>query len=99
MLYNKYRPRGFGQVVGQPSAISLKNSAMSEKPFHSVLLTGTRGIGKTSLARIYAMAVNCSSKETRPCMKCDSCRKKRHPDIVEVDSSVHGNASSLTQMR
>src|SRR3990167_7821118 len=99
MYYNEYRPQTFDEVLGQPAAIALKNSASSEQPFHTILLSGIRGVGKTTLARIYALAVNCSRDGDRPCYKCESCRQRVHPDIHEIDSSVHGNPTSILMLQ
>lgn len=99
MLYNKYRPKRFEDVVGQVAAVVLKNAANGKRKFpHSLLLSGTRGTGKTTLARIFAKALNCSADSDKPCGKCKSCKLKHHPDIVEVDAAANGNPSALSNV-
>lgn len=96
MLYNIYRPKSFKDVIGQPAAFVLKNTIRLDRVPHSILMSGTRGVGKTTLARIYAKALNClSEKDEKPCGKCKSCKSKDHPDIYEMDSTVHGNPSGI----
>lgn len=99
MYYNTYRPKTFDEVLGQPAMLALKNSSRSDKPFHTVLLSGIRGVGKTTLARIYALAINCDSESDRPCYKCESCLQRNHPDIREVDSSAHNNPSAILTLQ
>lgn len=97
MLYNDYRPKTFDDIVGQPAVTVLKNSV--DKPPHSLLITGTRGVGKTTLARVFARALNCLSSDQRPCEHCRSCRKGDHPDIIEVDSTMHGNPAAVEALQ
>lgn len=92
MLYNKYRPKRFEDVVGQPAAIALKNAINAGRHPHSILITGTRGVGKTTMARILAKAVNCEAEDGRPCLVCKSCKRRNHPDIIDIDSSGYGAA-------
>jgi len=100
MLYNKYRPTEFNQVLDQPAAIVLQNLVNHPERVrvHSVMLTGTRGVGKTTLMRIFARGLNCTSAKHRPCGKCDSCQEANHPDIIEVDSAVTGNPSAIESL-
>jgi DNA polymerase III subunit gamma/tau len=100
MLYNKYRPKAFGEVLDQPAAVVLKNLANhpDRTKVHSILLTGTRGVGKTTLARLLAKGLNCSSKANKPCGKCPSCLHRNHPDIIEIDSAVSGNPGSVEDL-
>ncbi len=76
VLAIKYRPKRFKEVVGQEHVVrGLTNSIRNQNIGHAYLLTGTRGVGKTTLARIYAKAINCSEKVdgVEPCLKCHSC--------------------------
>jgi len=100
MLYNEFRPKSFSDVIGQPAAMVLENlSWQDEITTRSILMSGTRGVGKTSMARILARAVNCKSQKKRPCYKCESCRQNNHPDIYEIDSTVHGNPGAIQQLQ
>lgn len=101
MLYNKYRPSSFKDVMGQPSVAVLRNSIELDRIPHSILMFGTRGVGKTSLARVYARAINCTGNDPtdKPCGKCKSCKRLDHPDIYEMDSTVHGTPSGIITLQ
>jgi len=97
MLYTKYRPQTFEDVKGQPTAIGLRNSVVSGRIPHSILLAGPRGTGKTSLSRIFSKAVNCSNlTEGEPCGKCKACL---NPDYLEVDGSIYRSREDVGRMR
>jgi len=96
MLYNKYRPKVFEDVIGQPASIVLQNAIKHDRHPSSVLLSGTRGVGKTTLARIYGYALNCETEE--PCGYCESCKRRDHPDIYEIDSTRYGNTSDVEKI-
>ena len=93
MVYEKYRPFQFSQVIGQEKIISvLKAQSRLGEFAHSYLLFGQSGTGKTSVARIMAMAINCthiSDGTGEPCGECQDClaiRKSKHWDVLEIDS-------------
>ena len=75
-LYRKFRPKTFSEVVGQDHVIqTLKNQIKSGRIGHAYLLTGGRGTGKTSAAKILARAINClDPKDGEPCNKCEICK-------------------------
>lgn len=88
----KYRPQQFDEVISQEFATqTLKNAIISNKIAHSYLISGPRGIGKTTIARIFAKALNCKNKKDgEPCNECESCIEITsgiHPDIFELDAA------------
>ncbi|MDQ3019525.1 MAG: DNA polymerase III subunit gamma/tau [Bacteroidota bacterium] len=88
----KYRPQKFSDVTSQEFVTqTLKNAILSKKIAHSYLLSGPRGVGKTTIARIFAKALNCpNSKDGEPCNKCNSCLEitnGNHPDVFELDAA------------
>ena len=92
VLARKYRPRSFRQLVGQESTCRiLKNALESQRIHHAYLFTGTRGIGKTSLARLLTKCLNCQTKITPdPCDQCSACQAinaLRFTDLIEVDAA------------
>lgn len=92
VLYRKYRPKVFDDVVGQPQVtITLKNELKSGRVNHAYLFTGTRGTGKTTCAKILSKAVNClSPKEGDPCCECEICKGIENGeifDVIEMDAA------------
>lgn len=92
VLARKWRPKSFEEIVGQEHVTrALKNALDNNRLHHAYLFTGTRGIGKTTLARIFAKCLNCLSKVTSsPCCKCAACREideGRFIDLLEVDAA------------
>lgn len=92
VLARKWRPRSFDQVVGQGHVLrALVNALDSDRLHHAYLFTGTRGVGKTSLARVFAKALNCDNGvSSTPCGECSSCREVdegRFVDLIEVDAA------------
>ena len=92
-LARKWRPRDFSQVVGQEHVVNaLMHALDTNRVHHAFLLTGTRGIGKTTLARILAKSLNCKTNgvSSTPCNACDHCRavdEGRFIDLIEVDAA------------
>ena len=92
VLARKWRPTRFADVVGQETAVqALQNALAAGRLHHAYLFTGTRGVGKTTLARIMARALNCEQGiSAEPCGTCTSCceiGEGRFPDLVEVDAA------------
>jgi DNA polymerase-3 subunit gamma/tau len=92
VLARKWRPQNFQQMVGQAHVLrALVNSLDENRLHHAYLFTGTRGVGKTTLARIFAKCLNCETGVTaKPCGECRSCREiaeGRHVDLIEVDAA------------
>ena len=91
-LYRKYRPDTFDKVIGQAHIVrTLVNQIKNDNISHAYLFTGTRGTGKTSVARIFARAINCESPVNgSPCGKCKKCIELMNPsnmDIIEIDAA------------
>jgi DNA polymerase-3 subunit gamma/tau len=92
VLARKWRPQLFGQLVGQQHVVTALNNALEhERLHHAYLFTGTRGVGKTTLARIFAKSLNCEKGVSAvPCGVCDACREideGRFVDLLEVDAA------------
>ncbi len=103
-LYRKYRPQNFKETLGQnPIKITLENQVQSDNFAHSYLFCGPRAVGKTTLARVFAKAINClnrSQGEADPCNKCDSCleiNKGSSLDIVEIDAASHTGVDNVRE--
>ncbi len=101
-LYRKYRPKTFDDVVGQDVVIqTLKNAISNEKISHAYLLSGPRGCGKTSIAKIFARLVNCEHPEgTNPCNKCVFCTQKdeQNLDIIEMDAASNNGVDEIREI-
>ncbi|MEG2541182.1 MAG: DNA polymerase III subunit gamma/tau [Clostridia bacterium] len=100
-IYRKYRPDTFQKVIGQEHIVrTLKNQILTDTIGHAYIFTGTRGTGKTSVAKIFAKAVNClHPKDGSPCGKCENCielSKGSNFDILEIDAASN---NSVDQMR
>ncbi len=102
----KYRPQDFSQVIGQEGIVRRLIEAINTKRVHQAyLFSGPRGVGKTSLARILAKALNCQSfsePTTKPCGKCTSCveiQEGRSLDVLEIDGASNRGIEEIRQLR
>lgn len=100
VLYRKYRPKTFDEVVGQKGVTAtLANEVKTGKITHAYLFTGTRGTGKTTCAKILAKAVNCLAPvDGNPCNRCENCKeidKESLPDIVEMDAASRNSVDDV----
>ena len=91
-LARKWRPRSFGAIVGQEHVVrALVNAFERDRLHHAYLFSGTRGVGKTTIARVFAKGLNCEQGSTaQPCGECGACREideGRHIDLIEVDAA------------
>ena len=101
-LYRKYRPQNFENVVGQDVVVDvLKNSIINKKISHAYLFTGPRGTGKTSIAKIFAHAVNCENFGNDICNKCNSCiyLSTNDSDIIEIDAASNNGVDEIRTLR
>ena len=103
-LYRKYRPSTFADVFGQEDITSaLKNQISADKVGHAYIFTGTRGTGKTTCAKIFAAAVNCTdSVDGEPCEKCDSCKGLAEGsilDVIEIDAASNNGVDDIRTLR
>lgn len=104
VLYRKWRPRAFADVVGQPQVTrTLQNELKAGRIAHAYLFTGSRGTGKTTCAKILAKAVNCLSPvEGDPCGECEICRgidSGSVMDIVEIDAASNNGVDNIRDLR
>lgn len=103
-LYRKYRPMTFDEVVGQEVATkTLKNALKTGKISHAYLFSGPRGTGKTSIAKIFAKAINCeNSKSGNPCLSCEKCliaSSRECSDIIEIDAASNNGVDEIRELR
>ena len=103
-LYRRYRSQTFAEVVGQEHVTrTLKNAIANGQVAHAYLLAGPRGIGKTSIARIIAKAVNCpKTKNGDPCDACENCvqiRDGRFLDLIEIDAASNRGVDEMRDLR
>ena len=106
VLARKYRPQKFSEVIGQDHVTrTLKNAIEQERIAHGYIFSGHRGIGKTTIARILAMALNCRSQDhpvSEPCGVCDSCREIRagnSVDVIEIDAATNRGIDEIRELR
>jgi DNA polymerase-3 subunit gamma/tau len=106
VLARKYRPQKFSEVIGQEHVTqTLKNAIEQGRTAHGYIFSGHRGIGKTTVARILAMALNCRSKDhpvPEPCGVCESCTEIRagnSVDVIEIDAATNRGIDEIRELR
>ena len=108
VLARKYRPENFDQLIGQDTLVrTLTNAIEAGRVAHAFMLTGVRGVGKTTTARIIARALNCIGADgdggptISPCGVCDSCisiREDRHVDVIEMDAASRTGVDDVREL-
>lgn len=102
-LYRKYRPKNFDEVVGQNVVVkTLKNSIKNDRINHAYMFFGPRGVGKTSIAKIFARSINCSKKDGNICNECEFCNfsiSKDCLDIIEIDAASNNGVDEIRELR
>jgi DNA polymerase-3 subunit gamma/tau len=103
-LYRRHRPRSFAEVVGQePVVRTLRNAVERGKVHHAYLFVGSRGTGKTSMAKILAACLNCENGPTvEPCGTCDSClsiASATSLDVIEMDAASNNSVDDIRELR
>lgn len=103
-LYRKYRPKTFELVYGQDVIVkTLKNVIKNDKLSHAYLFTGPRGTGKTSSAKLFAKAINCSNnKDGDACNECENCKSfnnNSNPDIIEIDAASNNGVDEIREIK
>lgn len=102
-LYRRYRSQTFDELIGQEHIVQTLRNALAEgRIAHAYLFTGPRGVGKTTVARLLAKAVNCTAPlEQRPCGECESCRaiaEGRAVDVIEMDAASHTSVEDAREI-
>ncbi len=101
-LYRTYRPQTFEEVAGQQHIVkTLKNALANNKIAHAYLFCGPRGTGKTTMAKLFAKALNCEEGQGHQCNKCSNCveiTQGTHPDVIEIDAASNNGVEQVRDL-
>ena len=101
-LYRTYRPQTFDEVAGQKHIIrTLRNALANNKIAHAYLFCGPRGTGKTTMAKLFAKALNCEEGIGHQCNKCSNCKEiieGSHPDVIEIDAASNNGVEQVRDL-
>ena len=108
VLARKYCPASFAELIGQDAMVrTLANAVAQKRVAHAFILTGVRGVGKTTTARIIARGLNCAGPDAQdgptmsPCGICENCRaigEDRHPDVIEMDAASRTGIDDIREL-
>ena len=105
VLARKYRPQKFEDLVGQELLVKiLSNAINNDRLAHAYILTGVRGVGKTTTARLIAMSINCKNRDKKncePCGNCDSCKSTTSDsnlDVIEIDAASNTGVDDIREI-
>ena len=103
-LYRKFRPQTFEEVKGQEHIVTtLRNQIKSDRIGHAYLFCGTRGTGKTTIAKLFARAVNCENPiDGSPCNECKTCKailSGTSMNVIEIDAASNNGVDNIRQIR
>ena len=102
-LYRTYRPQTFSEVIGQEVVVkTLQNALKNNRISHAYLFCGPRGTGKTTIARLFAKALNCDKFNGEPCNECQSCKditEGLNPDVIEIDAASNNSVDEIRDLK
>ena len=104
-LANKYRPKSFSEVIGQDNAVVALRNIIKNQNFHNgYIFSGTRGVGKTTLGRLFAKALNCSNYDlekgetSNVCANCEAIQNNSHLDLIEIDAASRTGVDDMREL-